>query len=53
MFLEPPHSRSVKTEGFPSGLQKLTVDGGYFWPVRRLVSEPDKNQTMLDFLGGA
>ena len=25
-----PHSRSVKTEGFPSGLQKLTEYGGIF-----------------------
>ena len=25
-----PHSRSVKTEGFPLGLQKLTVHGVFF-----------------------
>ena len=25
-----PHSRSVKTEGYPSGLQKLTVHGDIF-----------------------
>ena len=28
--LKGPHSRSVKPEGFPSGLQKLTVHGGIF-----------------------